>query len=164
VHDTKDSNLLFILAFSPLISLASFASITLVPIGRLHSFLKNFASPASKKTSPEMRAAFNFLRSSPLSRFGCLCWIHSSRSSLSHFVISSIVGFVWLAWLGIYVLERSPWRLIGRRNVGVTSEVARRDGEKKRAPAGVGSKRRSGGRGQASGKRRRNGIVGEEEW
>jgi hypothetical protein len=123
----KDSNLLFILAFSlPVISLARFASITLVPIGRLHSFLKNFASPAIKKTSPEMHAAFNFLRSLSSSRFGCLCWIHSSSLSPSHFFISSIVGFVWLAWLGIYVLERSPWRLIGRRNVGVISEVARR--------------------------------------
>jgi hypothetical protein len=38
--------------------------------------------------------------------------------------------------------------LIGRREVGVTSEVERRDGEQKR---------RSGGRGKASGKRRRNG-------
>jgi hypothetical protein len=38
--------------------------------------------------------------------------------------------------------------LIGGREVGVTSEVERRDGERKR---------RSGGRGKASGKRRRNG-------
>ena len=40
--------------------------------------------------------------------------------------------------------------MIGRRDAGVSSEV-------KRAPAGVGSRRRSGGREQVSGKRRRNG-------
>src|SRR5271154_6338479 len=95
-----------------------------------------------------MRASFNFLRSSPLSRFGCLCWIHLSRLSSSHLFISLIVGFIWLAWLGIYVWERSPWWLIGQWKEGVTSEVEKR--------AGLGSRRRSGGRGQASGKRRRN--------
>jgi hypothetical protein len=37
--------------------------------------------------------------------------------------------------------------------------VERRDGEQKRAPAGVRSRRRSGGRGQVSGKRRRDGRL-----
>jgi hypothetical protein len=44
--------------------------------------------------------------------------------------------------------------LIGRREVGVTSEVERRDGEQKR---------RSGGRGKASGKRRRNGQLVDDK-
>jgi len=128
VHGMKDSNLLFIPAVSPpTISLDRFASTTLVPIDRLHLSSKNSALPACiKKASPEMRAAFNFLISSPLSSFGRFCWTHLSRSSSSHAFISSVVGFVWLACLESYVPERSPRRLIGRRDVGV-SEVEKRE-------------------------------------
>ena len=128
----KDSDLLFIPVVSPpAISFARSASISLVPIGRLHSSRKYFLSPAwFKKITPWMRSSFNFLRSSPLRSVGNFCWIQSNSLSASHFFISSIVGFVWLA-CSIYVLEmeRIPWRLIGRRDVDVTSEVERRDGE-----------------------------------
>src|SRR2546421_3919760 len=96
--------------------------------------------------------------------------LHSTRLRLS---LCS-----WLAW--VYVLEGVPWRLIGRRDVGVTSEVERRlrveastsrrrkqASGSRRQEAGVrkqasGSRRRSGGRGQASGKRRRNGQPADD--
>src|SRR3954466_14917814 len=88
VHDVKDSNLLFISTVSPpAISLARSASSPLIPIGRLHSFLKNPTSPACfTKKPPRINAALNFSRLSPPSNPGRFCWMHLSSSLSSHFL------------------------------------------------------------------------------
>jgi hypothetical protein len=94
VHGIKDSTLLFILT----ISAARCASIRLGPIGRLHFCSKNSTLPACiKKFSPEMSATLNFSSLSPLSSFGCFCWIHTSSLSSFHSFISSIMGIIWLS-------------------------------------------------------------------
>jgi hypothetical protein len=92
-----------------------FAPTYIVPLGRLHSFLKiSILSASVKKTRLEISASLNLSILSPLSRFGRSRWIQPSRPSSSISSIFLILDFVWLPCLG-YVPERCPWRLIGHR-------------------------------------------------
>jgi len=115
------------------------ASSRLTPIGRWHSFRKNATvTSCIKKTLPEMHAFVNCSQSSSLSSPGRFHLIHSCRAFTSFCSISSLVDYGWLACLSIAVD-----RTVGRRRI-------------KRSEAST-SRRRSGGRGQMSGKRSRNG-------
>src|SRR5579871_2951147 len=122
VHGMKDSDLLFAPAVStPAISFARSASLSLVPIGRLHLFSKKSTSPACfKKVAPSMSAFLNFSTLSLLSAFGRSCWIHSSSSSASNSFIPSIMGFAWLVCEVYMAVDRTAGGRRNRRSRGET--------------------------------------------